>query len=93
MFEGGYKVLDNIKLQYVHFMPEKLESGILYVSKEFGVAIHLCPCGCENQVVTPLNKWTFTEDTNGPTLYPSVGNFQLDCKSHYFIKDGKIKWC
>ena len=28
----------------------------------------------------------------GPTLWPSIGNWQKDCRSHYYIRDGKVLW-
>jgi hypothetical protein len=84
-----------IKLQRVHYMPKVLEIGVLYVSEEFNAAAHLCPCGCGSKVRTPLGPtdWTFKEEENGPSLYPSIGNWQLPCKSHYLITNGRIIWC
>jgi hypothetical protein len=43
---------------YVEIIPEPeyLESGKLYISKSFCLAIHLCLCGCGEQVVTPLDE-------------------------------------
>lgn len=32
-------------------------------------------------------------DKNGLSLNPSIGNFSIPCKSHYFIKDSKVRWC
>ena len=87
--------IDRLEIQRVHFMPEKLELGILYVSEEFGTAIHLCACGeCGLQTVTPLgpNEWSFEDTADGPTLRPSIGNFQFPCKSHYCVTQGKIVW-
>ncbi|BAX81754.1 DUF6527 family protein [Labilibaculum antarcticum] len=86
--------MERIKLLKVHYLPKELEEGFLYVSKEFGVAGHLCPCGCKNKIITPLDlaEWSFKEVNNKPTLYPSIGNWQLPCKSHYWIIDGKIVW-
>ena len=83
-----------IKLLKVHYLPKELEEGLLYVSNEFGVAGHLCPCGCKNKIITPLDpaEWSFKEVNNKPTLYPSIGNWQLPCKSHYWIIDGEIEW-
>lgn len=83
-----------IKLQRVHFMPNNLSQGVLYVSEEFGAAAHLCACGCGSKVNTPLGptEWNFEETKNGPTLYPSVGNWRLPCQSHYWIFQGKIEW-
>lgn len=88
-------MLMKIRLQRVHYMPKILESGILYVSEEFGSAAHLCPCGCGSKVRTPLGPtdWTLNEIDNRPTLYPSIGNWQLPCQSHYLIRDGQIIWC
>src|SRR6266480_5397554 len=75
-------------------MPTKLEPGILYVAEEFGAAAHLCACGCGAIVRTPLDptEWSLTETEDGPTLYPSIGNWQEPCQSHYWIRDGEIVW-
>lgn len=87
-------MLKKIKLQHVHYMPKKLESGILYVSEEFGAVAHLCACGCGEKIRTPLGptEWSFTETGDGPSLYPSIGNWQKPCQSHYWISEGEIKW-
>ena len=75
-------------------MPTNLEPGILYVAKEFGAVAHLCACGCGRKVRTPLGptEWSLTEGKNGPSLYPSIGNWQLPCQSHYFIRNGNVIW-
>lgn len=87
--------LNNIALQRVEYMPKQLQPGILYVSDEFETAAHLCACGCGVKVVTPLGPtdWTFRESKDGPSLWPSVGNWQQPCKSHYIIDGGEIVWC
>lgn len=83
-----------VKLQRVRYMPKELEPGILYVSEEFDIAMHLCPCGCGSKVKTPLGptEWSFEETRTGPSLYPSVGNWQQPCQSHYWITRGEISW-
>ena len=83
-----------IELQRVHYMPKDLKPGVLYVSEEFGAAAHLCPCGCGSKVRTPLGptEWALEETDNGPTLCPSVGNWQKPCQSHYWIYRGEVKW-
>ncbi len=81
-------------LQRVEYMPRDLDQGILYVSEEFGVAGHLCACGCGNKVVTPLGpvEWKFSEKDGQPTLWPSIGSWQLPCQSHYWIRNGEVHW-
>lgn len=83
-----------IALQRVQYMPRQLAPGVLYVSEEYGTAAHLCACGCGAKIRTPLGptEWIFRETSEGPTLEPSVGNWQQACQSHYWINRGKIHW-
>ncbi|HCL81909.1 MAG TPA: hypothetical protein DHW81_06740 [Nitrospiraceae bacterium] len=83
-----------IELQRVHYMPKELKLGVLYVSEEFGAAAHLCACGCGSKIRTPLGptEWALEETDIGPTLRPSVGNWQQECQSHYWIYRGEIRW-
>jgi hypothetical protein len=82
------------KLQRVDYMPKDLNPDILYVSEEFDIAMHLCACGCGSKVKTPLGptEWAFTETPDGPSLRPSVGNWQQPCQSHYWIDRGEALW-
>jgi len=82
------------ELQRVHYMPKELSPGILYVSAEFGTAAHLCACGCGSKIRTPIGptEWTLEDTDSGPSLDPSVGNWQKACKSHYWITRGKVVW-
>src|SRR5262245_1255680 len=75
-------------------MPSQLTAGVLYVSEAFGVAAHPCAVGCESKVTTPLGatEWALEETESGPTLRPSIGNWQLACQSHYWIERGEILW-
>lgn len=81
-------------MQRVHYMPKELKPGVLYVSEEFDIAMHLCACGCGSKVKTPLGptEWSVTETRGGPSLRPSIGNWQQPCQSHYWITGGKIVW-
>jgi len=83
-----------IKLEHVQYIPKELKPGILYVSKEFGAVAHLCACGCGCKIRTPLGPtdWSLEETVDGPSLDPSVGNWQQACQSHYWIYRGEIKW-
>jgi hypothetical protein len=86
--------LSRIELVRVQYIPRTLESGVLYVAEEFGAAVHSCACGCGSKVSTPLEptEWALEETASGPTLTPSVGNWQLPCRSHYWIRGGEIIW-
>lgn len=83
-----------IKLEHVYYMPKELKLGVLYISKEFGAAAHLCACGCGAKIRTPLRptEWSLEETDCGPTLWPSIGNWQQKCQSHYWIYRGEVKW-
>ena len=83
-----------IELQRVHYMPKELNPGVLYVSETFGAAAHLCACGCGSKIRTPLGptEWSVEETDEGPTLWPSVGNWQKSCQSHYRISRGEVIW-
>ena len=57
-----------------------------------------CPCGCGRTIellVIPEAKprWDVQADTKGRvTLHPSVW-LRDGCKSHFFVRKGRIKWC
>jgi len=86
--------LVRIELVRAKYVPKTLEPGRLYVSEEYGAAVHLCACGCGSKVSTPLRptEWALEDTLAGPTLMPSIGSWQLPCKSHYFIRKGEIIW-
>jgi hypothetical protein len=80
------------ELRKVQYMPAKLDPGVLYVADAFGAAAHLCACGCGTIVRTPLDRWSLTETQDGPSLDPSIGNWQEPCQSHYWIDRGEVRW-
>lgn len=78
---------------FVEFVPALLAPGRLYISMAYATVSHLCPCGCGNRVVTPLGPadWKMTFDGR-VSLYPSIGNGQIPCRSHYFIRGDRVVW-
>ena len=86
--------MKQLRLENVRFMPEILEEGVLYYSQEFEVASHLCACGCKSEVITPIDpvEWSISSGSEGVSLEPSIGNWQLPCKSHYWIRNGRVEW-
>lgn len=83
-----------IEPRFVEFIPEDLEGGVLYVSRKYQTATHLCACGCKERVVTSLGPlgWTLSEADAGISLRPSIGNSNFPCRSHYWIREGGIEW-
>lgn len=83
-----------LKHKFVEFVPEKIEEGVLYISMEYCTAIHKCFCGCGNEVVTPLSPtdWKLTFDGKTITLYPSIGNWNFECRSHYWIRNSTVEY-
>lgn len=81
--------------KFVDYIPEEVSEGILYVSMEFGTAVHKCCCGCGQEVVTPITPtdWQLAFNGESITLHPSIGNWSFKCQSHYFIRNNEIKWC
>jgi hypothetical protein len=80
--------------QFVELIPEELQDGMLYVSMRFATVSHLCACGCRTKVVTPLKPtdWKLTFDGKTVTLDPSIGNWSLPCRSHYWISKNRVRW-
>ena len=79
---------------FVEEIPIETQHGVLYVSMECATAIHRCACGCGQEVVTPLSPtdWSLIFDGETVSLDPSIGNWSLPCRSHYFVDRGAISW-
>lgn len=90
--------MKTVDYRFVERIPEDIPEGILFISIEFETAIHKCCCGCGKEVVTPISPtgWKLTYDGESVSLYPSIGNWSFDCKSHYWIRENKVllakKW-
>lgn len=80
--------------EFIEVLPDNLSEGVIYVAVNYAIVAHKCCCGCGNEVVTPLSPtdWKLTFDGESITLYPSIGNWNFDCQSHYWIRNNKIKW-
>jgi hypothetical protein len=88
--------IDKLIPVYVEEIPAEIEPGKLFISKQYGVAVHLCACGCGGKTVTPLGvgEWSLTENDGNVTLRPSIGNWSGESPyhAHYYITDNKIQW-
>lgn len=86
--------LKQLKHCFVKSVPERLETGMIYVSMEYASVVHLCCCGCGSEIVTPLSPkdWKLTFDGESISLQPSIGNWSFPCRSHYWIKSDRVRW-
>ena len=86
--------VDRFTHEFVNFVPDTLIEGVLYVSLPYTTAIHLCACGCGNQVVSALDPddYSITFDGETISLWPSIGNWDYHCRSHYVIRRGNVHW-
>jgi hypothetical protein len=80
-------------LEQVEVFPKPLLPGRLYYSKEFKTSRHVCACGCGDVIRLPIDHLhhQIVQGPTGPTLRPSVGNWNV-CNAHYYITDGKVEW-
>jgi Family of unknown function (DUF6527) len=83
---------NHLEHRFVQYIPERLDSGVLYISMEYATAAHRCCCGCGEEVVTPFSPtdWSMTFDGEAVSLSPSIGNWNFACRSHYFIRRGRV---
>lgn len=81
-----------IRPAYVDSFPKVLKDGVLYISKTFNTACHRCCCGCGTKIVTPLRptEYQLTHVGGRVSLYPSIGNWNHPCQSHYVIHNGQV---
>ena len=75
---------------FVEFIPDELIQNEIYISKKYGVSIHLCLCGCGEKAVMPLNptfnlNWNLIENNNKVSFTPSILNTNCPNKYHYVI--------
>lgn len=83
-----------VQHQFVDIMPDTLQEGVVYVCIPYTTAVHLCLCGCGEEVVTPIRPtgWSLTFDGVAVSLHPSIGNWAFRCRSHYWITRNRVRW-
>lgn len=90
--------LKEVTPEFVDEIPHKLEYGRLYICYRYRIVTHQCACGCGIAVNTPLHPtdWTLIYNGESVSIWPSIGNWGEDCRSHYWIRNNKIvsasKW-
>lgn len=80
--------LENLKKDTVYVVGEKRYMKWAYMK---------CPCGCNEIIMLSLNRnsypsWSVKQDSLGrATISPSINKLS-GCKSHFFVKNGKLIW-
>ncbi|MFM0100878.1 DUF6527 family protein [Paraburkholderia nemoris] len=109
LFEGLWKtavayydsMCGHYRVVAVDELPDRLASKIVYAVGEDGqywLAALTCPCGCGDTIQLSMMqgqrpRWTLVERyMRFPTLAPSVDR-TVGCRSHFFVRGGKILWC
>lgn len=81
-------------------LPKPLKSRTLYVIKDDGLpwsAAMICPCGCGTKLEMNLLTderpcWKYSAGKDGrASLHPSVWR-KIGCKSHFWLRKGRIVW-
>ncbi len=82
-------------------LPDVCAGNTLYLVGEqntYWMAALVCPCGCGDLIQLALDptgrpRWqVFFNDKKHVTLKPSIHR-NGNCRSHFFLRDGKIIWC
>ena len=79
--------------------PDAPHPGILYIIGEEDTpwcGVLACPCGCGDAIRLSLvardrPSWRLVIDNGRPTLSPSIHRV-VGCRSHFFLRAGKIVW-
>lgn len=85
--------------QFIDDVPDEPKEKIIYFIGEsdfYWQFVMLCPCGCDSLLHMNLIEdydpyWTYKMDNDLITVTPSVDR-TVGCKSHFFIKSGKLIW-
>lgn len=89
-------------LKFVGGMPlsSKTKTGVLYISYKHKSTLHKCPCGCGLDVYLPTTRflsklryqqWDLKVGGDVATLSPSI-SIRIGCRSHYYIKNNRVRW-
>ena len=87
--------------QVVEDIPKRPEKNVVYLVSHLGYCwqvVMMCPCGCKkllymNAMPEYHPCWKYTIDKNERiSLSPSIHRM-VGCKSHFFVRNGRIDWC
>lgn len=90
-----------LRLEVVSELPENPSEKTLYLEgnakeKDFWYVLLKCPCGCGDNIMLNLVNdvkpcWKVNINKNRPSIFPSIWRTK-ECKSHFWIKKGRVVW-
>lgn len=98
--KGLFRKEKLFKYKYVSDVPDSLVKKTIYVIGEQGYYWQLlmkCPCGCNTILYMNLMEdqkpcWSYIINKSKIiSIRPSV-NRMVGCRSHFFIREGKLIW-
>lgn len=87
------------RYRFADEVPERVRPGWVWIIGDPGdpwAAVLQCPCRCGRTIQLNLLKeaspcWTLAVSRDRITLKPSVWG-KTGCRSHFFIRNGRIEW-
>jgi Family of unknown function (DUF6527) len=81
------------RVNRVDRLPVVLDENVVYVSEEYGLAALKCACGCGHRVTLLLGDGHRVNELGGlADISPSIGVWDAACRSHFWIRHGKVVW-
>ena len=77
-------------------VPLNTNKYTIYLIEDWSIYFK-CPCGCTNGIqLNTLTEsspnWSYRINKNNISIHPSIRRVK-GCKSHFWIKKGKVFWC
>ena len=91
-----YTLFGKLRVERFTDTPFDLDDNTMYLIDEWSI-VFKCPCGCEkdihlNTLKNASPKWSYSIKKNRIDITPSIRRLK-GCKSHFWIKKGKVVWC
>lgn len=89
--------MTSVTPEFVEYIPadgKNLVPGVVYISMKHRMVVHRCACGCgqlSEFMLDPI-RFRMAYDGESVSFHPSIGNSNLRCRSHYWIRRNRIEW-
>lgn len=95
-----FYTLPKFECELINEIPESIPERKILVVDEGNLPDSLvfkCPCGCHSTIILNLLKdakpcWNYQINKRGEiSILPSIWR-KIGCRSHFFVKEGRIIW-